>query len=544
MSPSVNSTPDSEAIRSDDPSTLVHTVYGSAGILDVSSSRLLAVVFSLSLLVLWRLWRFTVLPMLYPDQPKEFPHWIPGHGRAFFRDSNGLLARARKHFGNSKEPFALTAFGMTFYVVTQVKQSVQAYRNSETLSFEDFVQGLMRTNGNSEEVIKAVYTALPTDKAGCPNPRGESLGVLAQRMHAHQLHPGDNLVLLQKEVQRWLDCHVNLGDIRASPSATSPNFKSVEVPLYRWCSEYFIQLGQDVYFGETLAEIDPTLPSTFLVFDELIWKMLYQYPDVLSSDMIKPRSRVIASLNRYFQVPQSQRTGGSAWLINAMENEMRALGVDGEDLAVVVFHLYLAINTNTRKTAFWVLAHLLHDLDLMAAYCRETAPAFRGADLVDPFMIQDAAACPQVDAVWHETLRMSGWAASVRLITQDTLIGNKRMCKGNRVMVPHRLLHFDKGIFGEATHQFRTDRWLNNKDLSRSPSFRPFGAGKTMCSGRFLARFSVTTFVATLLRRFHVELVGQPAFPRADEGRPVLGTMSIREGDDFKVRLTPKAELI
>lgn len=187
-----------------------------------------------------------------------------------------------------------------------------------------------------------------------------------------------------------------------------------------------------------------------------------------------------------------------------------------------------------------MLAYLLYNPELLAAYRQETALAFRGAELVDPFMIQDAAVCPKVGAIWHETLRMSGWAASVRLITEDTVIGNKSMRKGNRVMVPHRLLHFDEDIFGEATHEFRINRWLDNKDLARSPSFRPFGAGKTRCSGRFLARFSVTTFVATLLRRFDVELVGKPDFPRADQGRPVLGTMSIMEGDDFKVRLTPR----
>lgn len=116
------------------------------------------------------------------------------------------------------------------------------------------------------------------------------------------------------------------------------------------------------------------------------------------------------------------------------------------------------------------------------------------------------------------------------------------MCKGSRIFVPHRLLHFDEGIFGDATHQFRTERCRNNKNLPRSPLFRPFGGGKTMCSGQFIARFSVTSFVATLLHRFDVELVGSSRFPRAGEGRPVLGTMSIGEGDDFNVRLTPKPE--
>lgn len=28
-------------------------------------------------LLVWRLWRFTVIPWLRPDEPKELPYWIP-----------------------------------------------------------------------------------------------------------------------------------------------------------------------------------------------------------------------------------------------------------------------------------------------------------------------------------------------------------------------------------------------------------------------------------------------------------------------------------
>ncbi|KAI1173441.1 putative cytochrome p450 [Nemania sp. FL0916] len=495
----------------------------------------------------WRIWRFSLLPFLHPDQPKELPYWIPCHGRSFFVDSNGLLNRARNCLGGTKDPFAITVFGMTFYVVTQIKHSAEVYRNTETLSFEDFVQGLMRINGNDENIIKTVYSALPTNKAGFPNPQGESLGQLAQKMHAYQLHPGERLITLQKQVQGWLNRHVNLADLSVFPSAASRSANSIEVPLYQWCSEVFIQLGQDVYFGAKLAQIDPELPAAFLAFDELIWKMLYQYPSFMSSDMTKPRAQVIASLNKYFQVPQKERSHGTAWLINAMEDEMRAIGVHDENLAVVVFHLYLAINTNTRKTAFWVLSYLLHNPSLLAAYRDETAAAFGPTgELIDPFLIQDPMHCLLVDAVWHETLRMTGWAASVRLITADTVIGGKSMRKGHRVMVPHRLLHFDPSVFGAETHAFRPERWMQKRaddgsgisSLARSPSWRPFGGGKTMCSGRFLARFSVTTFVATLLHRFDVRLIGTPPFPEADEGRPVLGTMSVKDGSDFKVSIS------
>ncbi|KJK74565.1 hypothetical protein H634G_10094 [Metarhizium anisopliae BRIP 53293] len=141
--------------------------------------------------------------------------------------------------------------------------SDEVYRNSEAVSFDDCVQGLMRNNGNDEEAIKAVFTALPVDKAGFPNPRGESIGPLASVMHAHQLHPGANLAVLQDKVQKWLNCHVHPKEICAKPTTTSSGRKSVEVPFYQWCLKYFIQLGQDIYFGEMLARIDPTLPSTF-----------------------------------------------------------------------------------------------------------------------------------------------------------------------------------------------------------------------------------------------------------------------------------------
>lgn len=188
-----------------------------------------------------------------------------------------------------------------------------------------------------------------------------------------------------------------------------------------------------------------------------------------------------------------------------------------------------------------MLSFLLYNPSILADFKAETAAAFGpDGELVDPLMIQDGTLCPMVEAVWNETLRMSGWAASVRLITEDTVIGGKLMTKGNRVMVPHRLLHFEESVFGAEANEFRPERWMQKKNLARSPSWRPFGAGKTMCSGRFLARFSVTTFVATLLHRFDVELVGNPSFPKADEGRPVLGTMSVREDSDITVKISVK----
>lgn len=49
-----------------------------------------------TLLFGWRFWRFTVVPLLYPNEPKVLPYWIPvvGHTWAFMWHAENLLAYA------------------------------------------------------------------------------------------------------------------------------------------------------------------------------------------------------------------------------------------------------------------------------------------------------------------------------------------------------------------------------------------------------------------------------------------------------------------
>ena len=60
-------------------------LYGTAKIvLDGVSKRstlelllLGLVAFSGVCLLLWRLWAFTIVPLLRPDEPRDLPYWIP-----------------------------------------------------------------------------------------------------------------------------------------------------------------------------------------------------------------------------------------------------------------------------------------------------------------------------------------------------------------------------------------------------------------------------------------------------------------------------------
>jgi hypothetical protein len=47
-----------------------------------------------AILLAWRFWRFTAVPILYPNEPKVLPYWIPfvGHTWAFMWHAENLLA--------------------------------------------------------------------------------------------------------------------------------------------------------------------------------------------------------------------------------------------------------------------------------------------------------------------------------------------------------------------------------------------------------------------------------------------------------------------
>lgn len=78
MSLSANSTLYLGDESASDSAGLLHAAYHAVRLPNVVSTAILPGAFVLSTLVLWRLWRFTVLPWLYPDPSKEFPYWIPG----------------------------------------------------------------------------------------------------------------------------------------------------------------------------------------------------------------------------------------------------------------------------------------------------------------------------------------------------------------------------------------------------------------------------------------------------------------------------------
>ena len=178
----------------------------------------------------------------------------------------------------------------------------------------------------------------------------------------------------------------------------------------------------------------------------------------------------------------------------------------------------------------------MFDPILLAGLKAETAPAYHDSSVDAEYLMTK---CPRLDSVYQEALRVVNGALSARKIIAPTMIGNKVLDIGATIIIPFRQLHYNKEVFGNVPGHFDPERFLKDKTLANSSSFRPFGGGVNYCPGRFLAKQEMLVFTALALHRFDICLSKDRVrqFPLLDMSTPALGVNSAQEGMDVFIDL-------
>jgi hypothetical protein len=101
-----------------------------------------------------------------------------------------------------------------------------------------------------------------------------------------------------------------------------------------------VRSAQVAFFGDALERIDPNLPEKFVDFDNLSWKLLYQLPECLARDTLSKRADLLDAFRKFYNLPQAERTGSTAWVNNATEDILRAEDIPTEDVASIILILY------------------------------------------------------------------------------------------------------------------------------------------------------------------------------------------------------------
>ncbi|NXS42496.1 CP8B1 hydroxylase, partial [Balaeniceps rex] len=224
-----------------------------------------------------------------------------------------------------------------------------------------------------------------------------------------------------------------------------------------------------------------------------------------------------------------------------------------------MFMLLWASQGNTGPTAFWLLLYLMKHPEAMKAVKgevdkvsresgQEAKPGSPPINITRDMLNQT----PLLDSALEETLRLIAAPILVRAVLQDTSLKTSSgteytLRKGDRVaLFPHISVQMNPEIHPKP-HEFKYDRFVNpdgtKKDFYKNGKKlkyfnMPWGAGVSICPGRFFATAEIKQFVFLMLSHYDLELVnGEEEIPAIDVSRWGFGTMQPVHDIRFRYRL-------
>ncbi|KAF2738282.1 cytochrome P450 [Polyplosphaeria fusca] len=482
--------------------------------------------------MLWYAWRFSISPALHPNEPAELPYLIPfvGHLFSMFTGASRLFSQGKKRFHN--QPFSVTTMGQSMYIVTSPSAVVSIYKVPKAIDFDPIMPDFLRRYGLDQAAISAIFR--PHEGAG----KSWLDGMLDN--FKLQLHPGTRLDLLQDVLLKRIDHHLRWENLDG-PMVKANGQHEKNVDVMEWVGTIIIDAQTRALFDASFFEACPDAISQLMTFEEEGWKWPLDLPRFAARKMYESMEYVEKGLAEYFMLRKDKRNGES-WLIQTMSNSIDDLNLNAMQKAMTVFSIYRTVNANAYKQVFWALSYILFDEHtLLHDLKTEIAPAFDTSDTLNLEYL--FSSCPLLASACEEALRLTIWSVGARIVTKDTVIDGKTLRKGRNLLMTYRTMHFSPDVFGADADTFNPTRFMNNKDLVKSPSYRPFGGASHYCPGRFVARKEVQMTVALILRRFDLEVVGEggkpPKFPKMDDTLPSGGIQNPLSGQFLRVKVRP-----
>ncbi|KAF6754724.1 cytochrome P450 [Ephemerocybe angulata] len=165
-----------------------------------------------------------------------------------------------------------------------------------------------------------------------------------------------------------------------------------------------------------------------------------------------------------------------------------------EETAGCLLAILFEAHLNLWSTSFWLMAEVL-----------STASTYQ--DIVQEIRsTSDYNASRLLDSVLNEAFRWAPGAHAERHTTQDevfTIDGVRYAIPGgSKLLLDMSACHYDEEIYPHPDH-FVARRFMDDS----LPLPRPFGEGKQMCKGAYLAKLQIKSFLAHILERYDIDVI-------------------------------------
>nr|AUX14934.1 cytochrome p450 CYP8B15 [Kryptolebias marmoratus] len=249
----------------------------------------------------------------------------------------------------------------------------------------------------------------------------------------------------------------------------------------------------------------------------------------------------------------------SRWVWD-MHQAKEELGVKESNINKYLFVLLWASQGNTGPSSFWLLLFLLKHPEAMKAVREEVDKVLKetgqevqpGCPLIN-LTREMLTKTPILDSAVEETLRLTAAPLLLRAVLQNMTLkmadGREYFIReGDRMGIfPYGDVHLDPEIHPDPL-SFKYDRFLNPDGSKKTDFYKagkkvkyynmPWGAGVSMCPGRFFATNELKQFVFLMLIYFEFELMNpDEKIPEIDFRRWGFGSMQPVRDVQFRYRL-------
>ncbi|XP_071590685.1 7-alpha-hydroxycholest-4-en-3-one 12-alpha-hydroxylase [Heliangelus exortis] len=476
-----------------------------------------------------------------PPLDKGFIPWL-GYALEFRRDSSKFLKRMQRKHGDI---FTVLLGGYYF-----------------TFVMDPFCFGAIVKESRSRLDFKTFAAKLVLQVFGYKAPEG-SQNVIHAASTKHLM--GDGLVAMTQSTMENFQklMHFNLG---------SGEERRVwqEDGLFHYCYNIVFRAGYLALYGTEPhqgAGSKEKANEQDLIHSNQVFQEFRKYDHLfprLAYAVLPPKDKLEAErLKRLFwsmlSVKKSRQKDNISGWIREQEQLLAEKGVPEYMRDRFMFMLLWASQGNTGPTAFWVLLYLMKHPEAMKAVKEEVDKVSRenGQEVkpgrppinITRDMLNQT---PILDSALEETLRLVAAPVLVRAVLQDVSLKMSSgteytLRRGDRVaLFPHMSVQMNPEIHPEP-HKFKYDRFINpdgtKKDFykngKRLKYFNmPWGAGVSICPGRFFAAAEIKMFVFLMLSHYDLELVNrEEEIPEIDSSRWGFGTMQPIRDVRFRFRM-------
>jgi len=223
--------------------------------------------------------------------------------------------------------------------------------------------------------------------------------------------------------------------------------------------------------------------------------------------------------------------------VKDMTAEAVALGLSVDDIGAMAAGDFWALLANAPFAMAWCLLYVLQaDRQLLRDVLAEIDAAYASAQDQGQGQVSTSQMdVPLLTSCFYETLRLQSSSFSVREASQQAVLGDTVIEKGESVVCITRAGHLDTAVWGDDAQLWDGRRFYDDPaaagqnllpDEQRGakciPHVRAFGGGVSICEGRTLALSEAKAFLVPVLRTFALEISPETVRISGSEAKPIV----------------------